>query len=62
MVQMTGWNPVTVFRVFDREGRPIGEVVQPRLDPLVGRGAGTVLLIRGAAESLVPPQHSLLRV
>jgi hypothetical protein len=53
---------VNVLRVFDREGRPIGEVVQPRLDPLVGRGAGTVLLVRGAAESLLPSQHSLLRV
>ena len=61
MVQMTGWEPATVYRVFDREGRPIGEVVQPRLEPLVGRGAGTVLLVRGASESLLPPQHSLLR-
>jgi len=62
MVQMTGWKPVTVFRVFDRDGQPIGEVVQPRLESLVGRGAGTVLLVRGASESLLPPQHSLLRV
>lgn len=62
MVQMTRWKPVTVLRVFDREGRPIGEVVQPRLEPLVGRGAGTVLLLRGACESLLPSQHSLLRV
>ena len=60
MVQIR--KPVGVRRVFDREGRPIGEVVQPRLEPLVGRGAGTVLLIRGAAESLLAPQHSLLRV
>ena len=62
MVQLAKWKPVKVFRIFDREGRPIGEVVQPRLDPLVGRGAGTVLLVRGAAESLLTPQHSLLRV
>jgi hypothetical protein len=61
MVQMTRWKPVTVLRVFDREGRPIGEVVHPRLEPLVGRGAGTVLLLR-ACESLLPSQHSLLRV
>ena len=53
---------VAVQRVFDREGLPIGEVVQPRLEPLVGRGAGTVLLMWGAAESLLAPQHSLLRV
>ncbi len=62
MVQVTKWKPVKVLRVFDREGRPIGAVVQPRVDPLVGRGAGTVLLVRGAVESLVPPQHSLLCV
>ena len=62
MVKMTGWNPVTVFRVFDRDGRPIGEVVQPRSEPLVGRGAGTVLLVRGSPESLVPAEHTLLRV
>ena len=61
MVQMTRWRPVLVFRVFDK-GRPIGEVVQPRFEPLVGRGAGTVLLVRGKSEFLVPPQHSLLRV
>lgn len=62
MGQMTIRKPVTVRRVFDRDGRPIGEVVQPRLEPLVGRGAGTVLLVRGSAESLRPAQHSLLRV
>jgi hypothetical protein len=62
MVQMTRWKPVAVFRVFDRDGRPIGDVVQPRFEPLVGRGAGTVLLVRGASGSLVSPQDSLLRV
>ena len=62
MVKMTGWKPVTVFRVFDSEGRPIGEVVQPRFEPLVGRGAGTVLLVRGESVPLVPPQYSLLRI
>ena len=62
MVQMTKWKPVTVRRVLDREGQLIGEIIQPRLDPPVGRGAGTVLLVRGAAESLVPSQYSLLRV
>jgi len=62
MVKMTRPKPVTVFRVFDRDGRPIGEVVQPRFEPLVGPGAGTVLLIRGASESLLPSQNSLLRL
>ena len=62
MVEMTRGKPVRVLRVFDRDGRPIGEVVQPRFEPLVGRGAETVLLVRGASESLLPPQHALLRI
>jgi hypothetical protein len=62
MVRMTKWKPVTVFRVFDRDGRAIGEVVQPRYEPLVGRGAGTVLLVRGESEALLPSQNSLLRL
>jgi hypothetical protein len=47
MVEMMSWKPVAVFRVLDRQGRPIGEVVQPKRPPMVGRGAGTVLLVRG---------------
>jgi hypothetical protein len=35
-----------VFRVFDQKGRPIGEVVRPISAPVVGLGAGTVLLVR----------------
>jgi hypothetical protein len=62
MVKLTRGKPVTVFRVFDREGRPIGEVVQPRFEPLVGRGAETVLLVRDSSASLLPAQHTLLRV
>ena len=62
MVKMTRWNQVTVFRVFDGDGRPIGEVVEPRFEPPVGRGAGTVLLVRDASESLLPSQHALLRL
>jgi hypothetical protein len=46
MVQLTGSNQVKVFRIFDREGKPIGEIVQPRSAPVVGRGARTVLLVR----------------
>jgi hypothetical protein len=30
----------------DAEGRPIGNVLQAKQDRLIGRGAGTVLLIR----------------
>lgn len=58
---VTRGKPVKVFRIFDRDGRPIGEVIQPRFEPRVGRGAQTVLLVRGAPESLFPPQHALLR-
>ena len=62
MVPMTKWKRVAVFRVLDREGRPIGKVVQPKFEPLVGRGAGTVLLVRGESEALLPSQNSLLRL
>lgn len=48
MVEMMSWTPVAVFRVLDREGQPIGEVVQPKTAPVVGRGARTVLLVRGS--------------
>lgn len=61
MVKLTRGKP-GVFRIFDREGRAIGEVVQPKSEPLVGRGAETVLLVRGASRPLLPSQHSLLRV
>jgi hypothetical protein len=46
MVEMMSWKPVAVFRVLDRQGKPIGEVVQPKTSSMVGRGAGTVLLVR----------------
>lgn len=46
MVEIASRKPV-VLRVLDREGQPIGEVVQPRGVPVVGRGARTVLLMRG---------------
>lgn len=46
MVEMTSWKPVAVFRVLDRNGYDIGEVVQPKSAPLVGWGARTVLLVR----------------
>jgi hypothetical protein len=53
MVQRVREQPVRVLRVFDRNGQPIGEVVQPRTDTIVGRGARTVLLVRGEKEERV---------
>ena len=47
MIEMTRWRPVPVFRVLDRKGHAIGEVVQPKSAPMVGWGARTVLLVRG---------------
>jgi len=56
MVELASRAPVMVFRVLDRNGEPIGQVVQPKASPVVGVGARTVLLVRG--EQLV---GSLLR-
>ena len=47
MVKMAGNNPVTVFRVLDGKGQPIGQIIQPKTAPVVGLGARTVLLVRG---------------
>jgi hypothetical protein len=49
MMEMASSAPVMVFRVLDREGQPIGQVIQPNAAPVVGRGARTVLLVREAA-------------
>jgi hypothetical protein len=46
MVQLSKQQPVTVYQVLDAAGRPIGEVVQPAGQPVMGWGAGTVLLVR----------------
>jgi hypothetical protein len=46
MVQRSEQEPAAVYEVFDVTGRPIGEVVQPTGEPVMGRGAGTVLLVR----------------
>lgn len=32
--------------VYDNGGRPIGQVLEPRTDRVIGRGEGTVLLKR----------------
>jgi hypothetical protein len=46
MVQLRRREPMTVYQVRDRDGRQIGEVLQPCGVPMLGRGAGTVLLTR----------------
>ena len=46
MVEITSRKPMMVFKVLDRNGEPIGEIVQPKVAPIVGRGAETVLLVR----------------
>jgi hypothetical protein len=51
MVKMMHQKPYAVF-VFDREGRPIGQVVQPKFEPVVGRGEKTVLLVRPPGEEM----------
>jgi hypothetical protein len=56
MVEMMSWTPVAIFKVLDREGQPIGEVVQPKAAPVVGRGARTVLLVRGAGGDAGPSE------
>lgn len=57
MVQILKRGPVAVFRVFDQNGRAIGEVVQPRSMPVVGVGARTVLLVRDKEETAyLPPK------
>jgi hypothetical protein len=54
MIRMTQQSPVVVYRVLDREGRPIGQVVQPTSVPTLGLGARTVLLVRGKEETVLP--------
>ena len=49
MVELARMKAVKVFRVLDRDGRPIGKVVQPTSAPIVGCGARTVLLVRDQA-------------
>jgi hypothetical protein len=50
MVMLMAARPGVVYRVLDGTGRAIGEVAQPKSAPVMGRGAGTVLLIRGEEE------------
>ena len=50
MVMLMTAKPVVVYRVLDSAGRAIGEIVQPKSAPVMGRGAGTVFLIRSEEE------------
>jgi len=47
MVEIASRTPVMIVRVLDRNGEPIGQVVQPKASPVIGVGARTVLLVRG---------------
>jgi hypothetical protein len=47
MVMLEAQEPTVVYQVSDRAGRPIGKVVEPKARPVLGKGEGTVLLIRG---------------
>jgi hypothetical protein len=46
MVQLRRCEPMMVYEVTDGQGKQIGEVIQPAGVPVIGRGAGTVLLVR----------------
>ncbi len=56
MVQLLRDVPVPIYEIFDRCGRAIGLVVDPRGEPVVGQGAGTVLLVRRCSQQ--PIAHS----
>jgi hypothetical protein len=57
MVEVTRREPIIVVRVLDQDGRPIGQVLQPRSAPVVGLGARTVLLVRtGDETNYFPPR------
>jgi hypothetical protein len=47
MVEIASRTPVMIVRVLDRNGQPIGQIVQPKASPVVGVGARTVFLVRG---------------
>ena len=46
MVMRMNREPTATYVMFDNGGHPIGEVVQPKQEPVLGRGEGTVLLMR----------------
>jgi hypothetical protein len=46
MVMLTAQAPVVVYQILDGRGRPIGNVVEPKSEPVLGKGQETVLLLR----------------
>jgi hypothetical protein len=46
MVALASTAEGRIYQVFDPTGRAIGQVVEPREEPVVGHGEGTVLLMR----------------
>ncbi len=47
MIEIANRKPVRIFRVLDRDGEPIGQIIRPKSSPVIGVGARTVLLVRG---------------
>jgi hypothetical protein len=46
MVQLMRREPVPEYRILDRQGRPIGRVIDPAAPIRMGMGGETVLLVR----------------
>jgi hypothetical protein len=46
MVMLEAQEPTVVYQVSDRAGHLIGKVVEPKTKPVLGKGEGTVLLVR----------------
>jgi hypothetical protein len=55
MIEIANRKPVRIFRVLDRDGEPIGQIIRPKASPVIGVGARTVLLVRaqGGGEKLL---------
>ena len=51
MVMQTNREPTPTYVMFDNGGTRIGEVVQPKQEPVLGRGEGTILLLRERSKS-----------
>ena len=50
MVMLATRDPIPTYRVYDDDGRPIGQVLLPTADRLAGPGAETILLRRKMPE------------